>query len=220
MIELVLTTLMLGIMFGVVFALFNMATGAFNYSITRQDLQSEGRRIMNSLDSDMRQTDYHSVAVVNDATRIVGGFPRHALCFAGLHDWSRKTALDPVSLQPTWDHYVLYYATKSQPYGSLVHAILEPPAAEISGLPLDRIINNPASFLSEPPTGNPAIQTQWEILSKNVETFKVQSSSLVAGMNFRIVLKDTARRLEPVKKSKLSFDIHFDLVPENTKPRR
>ena len=222
MLELVLTTLLLGVMFGVVFALFNMATGAFNYSVTRQDLQSEGRRIMNSLDSDLRQTDVHSVAVVNDATRLSqpGSLPRHGLSFAGVHDWSKAGALDSVSMQPAWDHYVVYYATLTQPFGSLIHAILEPPAGEISGLPLDRIVNNPSLFLNDPPTSNPPLQTKYELLSRNVESFQVQSSTVVAGINFRVVLKDTARRSEPARNSKLSFDIHFDIIPENTKPRR
>lgn len=120
--ELVVSTAVLAFIFGIVFLLFSYGLSGYAQLEARQGVQGDALKARIQLERDLSLTHFGSVGVVN---RDVGGRERDILCLLGMSDWNDESRFENNGL-PSWDRYIVFYATDDQESGRLMRAVLAP----------------------------------------------------------------------------------------------
>ena len=215
-----LTTLLIFILFsGALFIIFQIGSRGFELSVARQGVQNDARRLGLYVDKELRSSNLISFVVQDGPNRRVNldgkSVHRDALCFVSVKDW-RATTFDPVSIEPNWDCYIIYYATKEEPHGRLIRAVVEP--NKVSAAPWNRFLRNPDRYIEDDPSRNGSRQLSYRVLASNVAEFRCSASAGLGHVNLRLRLRENTSKFSASgAREGSTFELKYEVTPNNTK---
>lgn len=193
LLETLVACTVLSIMMVALFALFRMGTDMFQYSVTRQGLEGEARRVSTWLERDLRRTVASSTLLETSRPK------RHALCCPTLSRWDLPSSYSPQSGLPDWDRYLAYYATQN---GRFLRCLYNPGAAKAHS---PWAVFDPAAHLREDPRHN-TDQEGYQTLADDVQelTFGTDGKTILV----KLILE---------KQDKVS-EMRLEIRPQNQEP--
>jgi hypothetical protein len=212
LIETVLACALLAVSVAVLFSTFELGSRSFRFGTTRQGLQNSAKRVLASLDTDIRRSDFSRIATL--ARAMMGGSSRDGVCLPGLSNPSAAGAFDVVTGLPRWDRYVVYYSTSEPEGGRLLRQVLQPPGAPYAS-PLRSF--SEASNLNDVPANNAPNVLRTQQLTDGVEQFSVRPDGRLQVLRVELLLRARGgRRPGSQKQTDESLQLVWELQPENT----
>lgn len=221
MVEALVTVLVFSFFLAALFVIFDVGITGFELSVSRQGVQNDARRLGLYIDKELRSSNLVSFHVEDSVTRVLNvdgrDVHRDGLCFVSVKNW-RGDAFDPLAVEPRWDSYVCYYATRGYPTGRLIRAVLEPPAEEIGPWPWVGLGGGVDSYFNDEPALNGPVQTSHRVVANNVQEFRVVSSTGGGKVHMRLRLREqTARFQASGDRMGSTFELNYEITPYNTK---
>ena len=218
LLEMILSTLMLGLLTGMLFLAFRDGTRAFNNLNLRQGLEGEARRCSNVLEQQLRQSDLSCCEAINTPSRqrlgVSGAtISRDGVSYVTLSNWWDSTLFSSQG-RPQWNQYEVIYATLYNP-GQLVRQIYRPPGSPYQmSLPGFTAL----AMLNDDPADNTAAR-ETHILSKSVEDFQIAVDGSQASLDIRLILTDRQPlRAGSNRASQERLQMDLTLKMNNTQP--
>ncbi|MCA9793242.1 MAG: prepilin-type N-terminal cleavage/methylation domain-containing protein [Candidatus Eremiobacteraeota bacterium] len=224
LLEMMFAVALFALLMIMVFAFFQYATRSFQLASVRQGIQSDGLRVMNSLQGDLRRTAESTITLeARPATVTVDGATprRDAISVAGLYNWndaSNTDNFDPGTGQPRWNRYIVYYATRNEEGGHLYKLVLEPAPPPVAPVPLpltelqDNSKDDPSLNIFQ--GGNPAFVQ----LARNVQEFSFENKSGTIVVHLTLRERRGARPNSASGSGVEVFELVTAVRPENTYP--
>ena len=220
-VEALITVLVFSLFMGAVFIIFDIGLTGFETSVARQGVQNDARRLGLYVDKELRSSNLVSFFVEDGVTRELNlegrDVHRDALCFVSVKNW-RNEAFDPLAVEPRWDSYVCYYATRGYPVGRLIRSVIEPPPEEIGPWPWEGLTGTFDTYFNDDPTLNGPAQTSFRVIANNVQEFRVVASTGGGKVHMRLRLREqTARFRSSGDRIGSTFELNYSVTPYNTK---
>ena len=216
--EALVTILVFSFFLGVLFFTISYGFRTFSVAVARSDVTTEARRLMLFMENELRSSAYFSIKTVK---RTVGGsLARDGLCFVSLLDWSRPDAYNATEGRPDWDRYLIYYATKETPSGSLVRTAINPQSAlDVGSFPYPPFADKPFDYMLDDPLqykGSDLANTR--ILASKVKSFSVSTVATSSEVDVRTILRQNGimTRRGDGNREGGTFELHYRVHPQNT----
>ncbi|MGE0488041.1 MAG: type II secretion system protein J [Vulcanimicrobiota bacterium] len=224
LLELMFAVALFSLLMIMVFAFFQYATRSFQLASVRQGIQSDGLRVMNSLQSDLRRTAESTITLdPRLATVTVNGTTprRDAISLGGLYNWtdaSNTDNFDPGTGQPRWNRYIVYYATRNEEGAHLYKLVLEPAPPPIAPIALPLVDLQDAS--RDDPSTNvfQGSSPAFVLLAKNVQEFSLENKAGTIQVNVTLRERRGARPNSGQGSGEEVFELMTGVRPENTYP--
>lgn len=215
LLETVVTTMVLGSLMLVIFAVFSLGASGFRVGSNRLQLQGDLRRVLIPLRRDLENSSFPSMSatVLEIATPQKPPLPlpsmparRDGICMNGLRDSLSDSSYADGSGLPQWDCFVLYFATQDLPDGRLMRLLLKDATPSVLSLP------RPLS-LADLSFANPdLISREARVVSDQVLGFQVRLDSSNQLVHVGLKLRTREPQLE-------LLEIEMTIDPLNTSPR-
>jgi prepilin-type N-terminal cleavage/methylation domain-containing protein len=222
LLETMFTVAIMGGLMAILAGVFATATANLKLGATRLELQSELRRVVTPLRRDLRNTNFLSVSRVGQTCSVAANPPatqpkvdvaRDGLALNGLKRPLLDSSYDSDSGKPLWDCYILYFATRDDPDGRLVRALLDDsPRSEVAKM-------LPGFGAGDLSASNPnLLDNSLKVLSQQVYAFGVELDTTNQLVQMHVKLRGRAGRREG-KSTAEHLEVRFSLRPANTWPR-
>ena len=209
------------------FAIFEFGSRASTISNLRANLQTSATRVILSLESDLRRSNYASITMVNRSVIFAGQtYRRDAICMAAVSNWSDPASFNSQFGFPQFDRYVIYYATTNNEGGRLVRSLANSTVDPLGGAnPLSGFSEAP-NFNNDPtlnvqPAGPSPGQINYTQLSEDVRNFSVVDGAFSQSVKASLVLfrEGSQGPTGGQKRFDQSFQMDLELIPQNTCPK-
>lgn len=222
LLETLFTVAIMGGLMAILAGVFAAATANLKLGATRLELQSELRRVVTPLRRDLRNTNFLSVSRVGQTCSVSANPPaagpkvdvaRDGLALNGLKQPLADASYDPDSGKPLWDCYVLYFATRDDPDGRLVRALVD-------DSPRSEVARTLTGFsVADMSASNPnLLDDSLRVLSQQVYAFGATLDTTNQLVQVHVKLRGRAGRREG-KSTAEHLEVRFSLRPANTWPR-
>jgi hypothetical protein len=175
---------------------------------------------MLSLQTDLRRSAYSSVSMAQRNPLIDGQtYQRDGICFGAMSDWNDPTAFEPKIGAPSFDRYLVYYATESPASGKLIRSLYG--VTPRSPMPRQFGAFAPATHLREDPRLNDPAQISFTELATDVRDFRVADAGRNQAVRVSLTLFRPGQRVAGGAEGKRdqSYQFEIQVTPLNTWPR-
>lgn len=205
----------------VAFRIFEFGAWAAGTSNLRHNLQSAATRVMLALQTDLRRSAYSSVSLVQRSPVLDGQtLQRDGVCFGAMSDWNDPAAFEPKVGAPSYDRFLVYYATQDAAAGRLVRSTY---AGATPRSPVPRQLSGftAATHLRDDPKTNPPAQLSFTELSDEVRLFRIEDAGATQAIRASLTLFRPGQRGAPGGHGKRdqAYQFEIQVTPLNTWPR-
>jgi hypothetical protein len=216
--EALVTVLVFSFFLAVMFMTISYGFRTFSVAVARSDVTTEARRLVLFLEGELRSTAYFSLSVHQ---RQVSGEHRDGMCFVSMNDWSRVDSYNAIEDQPSWNRYIVYYATDHGVAGKLVRMVLNPPAAEVGSFPYGKFSSDQLLYMPTDPLDYDKTTdvTNVRVLATKVKSFEVKLLPVTQEVEVTTLLRQNgimSRRGDRTREGG-TFELKYIVTPQNTK---
>jgi hypothetical protein len=221
--EIAVTTLVLTLLMGTVFTMFQIGYRGFRTVTHRQNTHTQLAAVRASLQQDLQMSNFYGLAKVQSdpVTIQKDEVTRSALSAVALSDWSDESSFrnlnefagtSAVLGAPKWDRWVVYRVTHN-PQGELMRHVLDPPSDQ-RGTQLLRAPDQLPSMVND---SNPT-RVSWPLantqrLARQVRDFDVALDHQTRSVSISLTIQSTKAGL---KGRPETVQANFYIKPHNT----
>ena len=211
LIETLITLVVFSLLLVMIFGTFGMSTSIFQDTEVRQSTELQMKSIKLLLQRDLELGDFW---FLNSVSRDQGdGTFRDALAIGTLNDWDDASQFDPTTGRPTWNRYLVWYATQEDP-GKMIRQVVGSGGAALTGPYLGLSTN-----INDEPSGNNDV-TYSRTLSDRVKDFKIDSRLQNGTVEVKLRLESRgAGRPNSMERTVENLELTLSFRPRNTWPQ-
>lgn len=211
--ETLVTLSVLSLLLVVIFGTFGMATSIFQDTDVRQSSENQLRSIKLLMERDLELGDFW---LLNTMNRPIADPPtsRDAFAIGTLADWDNPAQFDSVTGRPSWNRYIVWYATQESS-GKMVRQVVEPPGGAVLTAPYANLGAN----LNDDPDLNAHVLYS-RTLSERLRNFQVEAAPQNGTLKATIGLQTTgAKRPNSQQNTMENLELTLVFLPRNTWPK-